>query len=267
MKQKIYLTLGMAGFLALAGCSSTAEIKDNPEIKETVTANQQGQVQNEQQVAQATPAAQVAPAVAPAQVAAQQHQPAPIIHHAGDQPVPQTAPQQQPIQQQIAGGNVQQQPQIIHEQQPVQKIIVQKQAPRKEKIKISGVGYGAESTYEGFTQGQRRLMAIRASKLDAYRALAEQIYGIKIDSNTSVATLTAQSDSFRARVNAVVKGARVVSITPMADNNYETVLEVFVDRNFFEDVFVYTGNRQDNILEPIETCTMGFNCYEAASYR
>ncbi|MBE0494533.1 MAG: LPP20 family lipoprotein [Thiomicrospira sp.] len=145
--------------------------------------------------------------------------------------------------------------------------MVVKQRPRQDRIKITGVGYGAQSTYDGFTDGQKRLMAIRASKLDAYRSLAEQLYGIKIDSNTSVATMTAQSDSFRARVNAVVKGARIVSITPMSDNNYETVLEVFVDRRFFEDVFVYSGNQQDLVLEPMETCTLGFNCYEAASYR
>lgn len=147
-----------------------------------------------------------------------------------------------------------------------QRVIV-KQAPRQERIKITGVGYGAESVYDGFTDGQKRLMAIRASKLDAYRSLAEQLYGIKIDSNTSVATMTAQSDSFRARVNAVVRGARIVSITPMADNNYETVLEVFVDRRFFEDVFVYSGSQQEFAIEPMETCTLGFNCYEAANYR
>ena len=116
-------------------------------------------------------------------------------------------------------------------------------APQKkpELLKITGIGYGAESTYAAYTQGQRRLMAIRSSKLDAYRALAEQIYGIKIDSNTSVSTLTAKNDSFRARVNAVVRGARVVSVTPMADHNYETVLEVYVDKRFFEETFVYSA--------------------------
>lgn len=145
--------------------------------------------------------------------------------------------------------------------------VVVKERRSQERIKITGVGYGAENNFDGFTDGQRRLMAIRASKLDAYRALAEQIYGIKIDSNTSVATLTAQNDSFRARVNAVVRGARIVSITPMADNNYETVLEVFVDRDFFEEVFVYTGQNKQRILEPLEVCTLGFNCYDAANYR
>ncbi len=120
---------------------------------------------------------------------------------------------------------------------------------KPELMKISGIGYGAESTFGAYTPGQRRLMAIRASKLDAYRALAEQLYGIKIDSNTSISTLTAKSDSFRARVNAVVRGARIVSVTPMADRNYETVLEVYVDKKFFEQTFVYTASKA-KILSP-----------------
>ncbi|MBN2647049.1 MAG: LPP20 family lipoprotein [Thiotrichales bacterium] len=126
---------------------------------------------------------------------------------------------------------------------PVTKMVSAPAAPETQKselIKISGIGYGAESTFANYTPGQRRLMAIRASKLDAYRALAEQISGIQIDSNTSVSTLTAKNDSFRARINAVVRGARVVSVTPMADDNYETVLEVYVDKAFFEKAFVYT---------------------------
>ena len=120
---------------------------------------------------------------------------------------------------------------------------------KPELMKISGIGYGAESTFGAYTPGQRRLMAIRSSKLDAYRALAEQIHGIKIDSNTSVSTLTAKSDSFRARVNAMVRGARIVSVTPMADNNYETVLEVYVDKAFFEKTFVYSAD-EGGAVEP-----------------
>jgi len=142
------------------------------------------------------------------------------------------------------------------------------QAPQKEPelIKISGIGYGAESTYESYTAGQRRLMAIRSSKLDAYRSLAEQLYGIKIDSNTAVSTLTAKNDSFRARVNAIVRGARVVSITPMADRNYETVLEVYVDKAFFTNAFVYTGrNSASTVMDPSELCGQGMNCQTMGS--
>ncbi|WP_040725730.1 LPP20 family lipoprotein [Thiomicrorhabdus sp. Kp2] len=132
---------------------------------------------------------------------------------------------------------------------PAQTANVVAPAPEQkpELLKITGIGYGAESTYAAYTQGQRRLMAIRSSKLDAYRALAEQLYGIKIDSNTSVSTLTAKNDSFRARVNAVVRGARVVSVTPMADQNYETVLEVYVDKRFFEEAFVYSASKNEAV--------------------
>ena len=155
---------------------------------------------------------------------------------------------------------------VIQAQKAEVKIITQASEEKQYKkkkvdlIKITGIGYGSESTYEGYTPGQRRLMAIRASKLDAYRSLAEQLNGIKIDSNTSVATLTAQNDSFRARVNAVVRGARVISITPMADRNYETVLEVYVDREFFNSAFIYTGKAaqtQGSIISIGELCANG----------
>lgn len=131
----------------------------------------------------------------------------------------------------------------------------------EQRIKITGIGFGAESTFSAYTPGQRRLMAIRASKLDAYRALAEQLYGIKIDSNTAISTMTAKNDSFRARVNAVVRGARVVSVTPMADQNYETVLEVYVDKGFFENAFVYRASAA--AITPEEACV---NCQDASSY-
>lgn len=102
-------------------------------------------------------------------------------------------------------------------------------AAPKERVRVAAIGYGTESLYEAYTPGQRRLMAIRASKLDAYRSLAEQLNGIEIEGNTTVGAMAVKSDSFRARINAVVKGARVTSVTPMADGNYETVIEVFVD--------------------------------------
>lgn len=147
--------------------------------------------------------------------------------------------------------------------------LVKKPYRQPQLIKITGIGYGAESTYEAYTPGQRRLMAIRASKLDAYRSLAEQIHGIKIDSNTSVSTLTAKNDSFRARINAIVRGARVVSVTPMADRNYETVLEVFVDRGFFNTTFVYTNCPHNNCeiapIDPAELCNSGLNCQSIGS--
>lgn len=100
-------------------------------------------------------------------------------------------------------------------------------------VRISGVGYGATSSYEGYTPGQKRLMAMRAAKLDAYRALVEQIYGIRVTSNSTVSSMMAQNDSFRVYVDSYLRGARVVSVTPMAEGNYETVLEIDIKPDFY----------------------------------
>lgn len=128
----------------------------------------------------------------------------------------------------------------------------------KERVRISAVGYGTESLYEAYTPGQRRLMAIRASKLDAYRSLAEQINGVKIEGNTTVGSMAVKSDSFRAKVNAMVRGARITSVTPMADNNYETVVEVFVDREFFDNYLSYSDQA---INSPVKS-SCGSNCFD-----
>jgi hypothetical protein len=103
-----------------------------------------------------------------------------------------------------------------------------------QSIRLTAVGYGATSNFEGYTAGQKRLMAMRASKVDAYRAIAEQIYGVRIKGQTTVSAMVAQSDSFRSYVDAYVRGARVLSVTPMADGNYETELELDLPVNFMD---------------------------------
>ncbi len=102
-------------------------------------------------------------------------------------------------------------------------------------VKLTATGYGASSNFDAYTPGQRRLLAMRASKVDAYRALAEQIHGVRIRGTTTVGAMVAQNDSYRAYVDAYVRGARVISVTPMAEGNYETEVELelpagFVDR-------------------------------------
>ena len=105
-------------------------------------------------------------------------------------------------------------------------------APRK-RVRVNATGYGTMSAFEGYSTGQRRLMAIRASKLEAYRSLAEQIHGVRITGNTTVGSMMAESDHFRAYVDAFIRGAKVVSISPMEDGNYETTVELELDQNFF----------------------------------
>ena len=99
---------------------------------------------------------------------------------------------------------------------------------------LVATGYAVISIQNHRNPSQQRLLAIRASKLDAYRALTEQVYGQQLDANTTVADMTVMSDTFRARVEGVIYGAVLVSITPVGDDTYETTLSL--DRYVVNDL-------------------------------
>jgi hypothetical protein len=95
-------------------------------------------------------------------------------------------------------------------------------------------GYAVISVQNHKNPAQQRLLAIRAAKLDAYRALTEQVYGQHLDATTTVSDMTVMSDTFRARVEGVVYGAVLVSITPAGDDTYEATLSL--DRSVVNDL-------------------------------
>lgn len=91
---------------------------------------------------------------------------------------------------------------------------------------VRATGYAVISTQNHRNPAQQRLMAIRASKLDAYRALTEQVYGQQLDAQTTVAEMMVTSDTFRTRVQGIIYGAVLESITPVGDDTYETTLSL-----------------------------------------
>ena len=99
---------------------------------------------------------------------------------------------------------------------------------------LVATGYAVVSIQNHKNPAQQRLLAIRASKLDAYRSLTEQVYGQQLDATTTVADMTVLSDTFRARVEGVIHGASVVSITPVGEDTYETTLSL--DRAVVRDL-------------------------------
>lgn len=100
--------------------------------------------------------------------------------------------------------------------------LVQSMIERRQSM--TATGYAVVSVQNHRLPAQQRLLAIRASKLDAYRALTEQVYGQYLDATTTVADMVVQSDSFRAKVEGVIYGATLVSITPVGDDTYETTM-------------------------------------------
>jgi hypothetical protein len=91
---------------------------------------------------------------------------------------------------------------------------------------IRATGYAVINLQASDLPEQRRLLAIRASKLDAYRSLAEQVYGQLIDSDSTVRDMVLSSDTFRARVQGVIYGAELESITPVGSDTYEVTLSL-----------------------------------------
>lgn len=94
------------------------------------------------------------------------------------------------------------------------------------------MGYGAVVKNKSLTEAQSRLMAIRASKLDAYRAMVERVYGTSLQGSTTVRDLAVQNDRFRTYVDTFIHGARVISSDVMPDGTVETLLEMVIDQGF-----------------------------------
>jgi hypothetical protein len=114
------------------------------------------------------------------------------------------------------------------------------------KQNFMATGYAVISVQKSDNAAHQRLLSIRASKLDAYRSLMEQVYGQYLDATTTVAEMVIQSDSFRARVQGVIYGAKLVSIAPVGDDTYETTLSLSNDIvNDLRRLYLATMNSQN----------------------
>ena len=102
----------------------------------------------------------------------------------------------------------------------------QLQAELSEQLPYRAIGYASMRIQPGSTPAQKQLMAIRAAKASAMRELAEKIYGADISGQTSLTGGGVYSDQLRSSVDGLVRGARVVSLTPIRTDVYEAVLEV-----------------------------------------
>ena len=98
--------------------------------------------------------------------------------------------------------------------------------PVSEADGLVATGYAVIASQRGETAAQQRLMAIKASKLDAYRSLAEQVYGQYVNATGTMVDMSVTDDHLKSRVEGVIYGARVVSITPVGEETYETKLAV-----------------------------------------
>ncbi len=75
---------------------------------------------------------------------------------------------------------------------------------------------------------QQKLLARRAAIADAYRKLAEAVYGIQLNSTTLVKDFVTESDEIQGEVNAMVRGVRLGEARWYSDNSCDIPAEVTV---------------------------------------
>ncbi|MBI5848437.1 MAG: LPP20 family lipoprotein [Nitrospirae bacterium] len=97
--------------------------------------------------------------------------------------------------------------------------------------RITAKGGGAPPQ-NAVNQAQARLMAERAAKIDAMRNLLEQAYGVTIKSRTTVKDFITQNDTIKARVDAYIKGAKVIDTRYLSDGSVEIEMEIILDYQF-----------------------------------
>ncbi len=91
--------------------------------------------------------------------------------------------------------------------------------------KLHAVGYATLALQPGESKAQRVLAAMQASKIAAYRELAEQVFGQQLSSNVTVNDWVLGKDNIKASVSGVIRGAKVVKAYP-AGEHYVTELEL-----------------------------------------
>lgn len=91
---------------------------------------------------------------------------------------------------------------------------------------VTAVGFSSIAIQPSKSLNQRRLMAMRAAKLDAYRSLTEQIHGIYIQGETTVGEAILTSDKLGAALRGTVMGARTVKIEPTGSDTYQVELSI-----------------------------------------
>lgn len=107
---------------------------------------------------------------------------------------------------------------------------------------LTAVGYAPIASQRGGSDSEKNIMAMKASKLDAYRELAEQVYGQRINGKQSLANMVVNNAELQASVEGVIRGARVVKAYPVGSDTYATELELDMQQVY--NIYVSTARPQ-----------------------
>ena len=102
------------------------------------------------------------------------------------------------------------------------------QTMREDNVLVA-VGYASISEQKGRTDEEKRVRAMRASKIDAYRELAEQIYGMRVSGRADLEDQRLGVEKTSGAVDGVIRGAEVIRSYPVGDS-YVTELRLDIEK-------------------------------------
>ena len=106
------------------------------------------------------------------------------------------------------------------------KLIAERAPASQMPYKLTAVGFSTVSIQPAKSINQKRLLAMRAAKLDAYRTLAEQVYGLRVKGQTTIGEAVVTSDRLASAVEGMITGAEVVSIKATSADTYQVELSL-----------------------------------------
>lgn len=94
---------------------------------------------------------------------------------------------------------------------------------RSQVITVTGEGIVPPDSVN-YTQAKG--MASKAAKADAYRKIGEYINGVRVEGETTVENMLTTQDTIRMRVEATIKGAKILDETFLSDGGYRVKMQV-----------------------------------------
>ncbi|MBY6198946.1 LPP20 family lipoprotein [Vibrio hangzhouensis] len=94
---------------------------------------------------------------------------------------------------------------------------------------LTAVGYASISEQTGRNEEEKQVRAMRASKIDAYRELAEQVYGLRVSARADLQDQRLGVETTSGAVDGVIRGAEVVRSYKVGDS-YVTELLLDIEK-------------------------------------